>query len=154
MTYTYLSDNNYELFKKLSSLFSILEKNWKENEPFSEYEISDSLDKLNILCLKLSLIFEKIRIIITKRWAELDEKSKEIIITIAYFLADEIRDDLEDPVVNQKKLNTRGIQVFLQVMDDFIDTVFDLIEEENPELQEIIDKSIKNIIACNQQTLS
>jgi len=154
MTYTYLSDNNYELFKKLSSLFSILEKNWKENEPFSEYEISDSLDKLNILCLKLSLIFEKIRIIITKRWAELDEKSKEIIITIAYFLADKIRDDLEDLVVNQKKLNTRGIQVFLQVVGDFIDAVFDLVEEENPELQEIIDKSIKNIILCNQQTLS
>ena len=106
MTYTYLSDNNYELFKKLSSLFSILEKNWKENEPFSEYEISDSLDKLNILCLKLSPIFEKIRIIITKRWAELDEKSKEIIITIAYFLTDEIRDDLED--LSQTKNITHG----------------------------------------------
>ena len=154
MTYTYLSDNNYELFKKLNSFFSILEKNWKENEPFSEYEISDSLEKLNILCLKLSPIFEKIRIVIRKHWAELDEKSKESIITIAYFLADEIRDNLEDLVANQKKFNTRGIQVFLQIVDDFIDAIFDLIEEENPELQEIIDKSIKNIIPCNQQTSS
>ena len=151
---TYLSDNNFEPFKKLSSLFSILGKNWKENEPFSDYEIPDSLDKLNILCLKLSPIFEKIRIIVTKRWAELDEKSKELIITIAYFLADEIRDDLEALVADQEKHNTRGIQVFLQVVDDFIDAVFDLIEEESPELQEIIDKSIKHIIPCNQQTLS
>ncbi len=121
---------------------------------FSDYEISDSLDNLNILCLKLSPIFEKIRIIVTKRWAELDEKSKELITTIAYFLADEIRDNLEALVADQKKHNTRGIQVFLQVVDDFIDAVFDLVEEENPELQEIIDKSIKNIIPCNQQTLS
>ncbi len=54
---------------------------------------------------------------------------------LAYFLADEIRDELEEFVINQKSCNTIDIQVFLKIIDDFTDTVFDFIEEENSELQ-------------------